>query len=112
MGPPRPGRKIVYTGDTRPTPEVEEASRGADLLIHDGSLDDGMADWAAETMHTTAGEAARLAERAGARRLVLTHISSRYSDDVGPLLEDARKHFPSVQIAEDLLKIEVKLRDL
>ena len=112
MGPPRPGRKIVYTGDTRPTPEVEEASRGADLLIHDGSLDDGMADWAAETMHTTAGEAARLAERAGARRLVLTHISSRYSDDVGPLLADARKHFPSVQIAEDLLKIEVKLRDL
>lgn len=111
MGPPRPGRTIIYTGDTRPTQEVEEASRGADLLIHDGSLDDGMADWAVETMHSTAGEAARIAERAGVRRLVLTHISSRYSDDVGPLIEDARRHFPGAQVAEDLLKIEVKLRD-
>jgi ribonuclease Z len=111
MGPARPGRKVVYTGDSRPTPEIEEASRGADLLIHDGSLDDEMADWAVETMHSTAGEAGELARRAGARKLVLTHISSRYSDDVGPLLADARRHFPDVVVAEDLMKIEVKLRD-
>ncbi|MGC9515883.1 ribonuclease Z, partial [Methanocrinis sp.] len=111
MGPARPGRKVVYTGDSRPTPEIEEASRGADLLIHDGSLGDEMADWAKETMHSTAGEAAELAERAGARRLVLTHISSRYSDDVGPLLADARRHFSDVVVAEDLMKVELKLRD-
>ncbi len=111
MGPARPGRKVVYTGDSRPTPEIEEASRGADLLIHDGSLDDEMADWAVETMHSTAGEAARLARRAGVRRLVLTHISSRYSDNVGPLLADARRHFQDVLVAEDLMKIEIKLRD-
>lgn len=111
MGPTRPGRKVVYTGDSRPTPEVEEASRDADILIHDGSLDDELADWAVETMHSTAGEAALLAERAGVRRLVLTHISSRYSDDVGTLLADARRHFSDVLVAEDLLKIEVKLRD-
>lgn len=111
MGPSRPGRKVVYTGDSRPTPEIEEASRGADLLIHDGSLGDEMGAWAVETMHSTAGEAAELAERAGVRKLVLTHISSRYSDDVGPLLADARRHFPEVLVAEDLMKIEVKLRD-
>jgi ribonuclease Z len=111
MGPARPGRKVVYTGDSRPTPEVEEASRDADLLIHDGSLDDEMGDWAVETMHSTAGEAGELAQRAGVRRLILTHISSRYSDDVGPLLADARRTFPDVLVAEDLLKIEVKLRD-
>jgi len=111
MGPSRAGRKVVYTGDSRPTMEIEEASRGADLLIHDGSLDDKMADWAMETMHSTAGEAAELARRAGVRRLVLTHISSRYSDDVGPLLADARRHFQEVLVAEDLMKIEIKLRD-
>ncbi|HPR66806.1 MAG TPA: ribonuclease Z, partial [Methanothrix sp.] len=111
MGPVRPGRKVVYTGDSRPTPEVEEASRDADLLIHDGSLDEELADWAVETMHSTAGEAALLAERAGARKLVLTHISSRYSDDVSPLLADARRHFSDVLVAEDLMKIELKLRD-
>jgi len=111
MGPARPGRKIVYTGDTRPVPEIEEASRGADLLIHDGSLADGMADWAIETMHSTAGEAAELAKRAGARILVLTHISSRYSDDVSSLLADARRHYQEVLVAEDLMKIDLKLRD-
>ncbi len=111
MGPARPGRKIVYTGDTRPVPEIEEASRGADLLIHDGSLDDGMADWALETMHSTAGEAALLAKRAEAKMLVITHISSRYSDEPGPLLGDARRHYPDALVAEDLMKIDVKLRD-
>jgi ribonuclease Z len=111
MGPARPGRKIVYTGDTRPVPEIEEASSGADLLIHDGSLDDGMADWALETMHSTAGEAALLAKRAGAKMLVITHISSRYSDEPGPILADARRHYPDALVAEDLMKIDVKLRD-
>ncbi|HII07942.1 MAG TPA: ribonuclease Z [Methanotrichaceae archaeon] len=111
MGPSRPGRKVVYTGDSRPTLEIEKASREADLLIHDGSLNDEMADWAVQTMHSTAGEAAELARRAGAKRLALTHISSRYSDDVSPLLADARRHFQDVLVAEDLMKIDIKLRD-
>jgi len=111
LGAPRPGRKIVYSGDTRPTNEIEEASRNADLLIHDGALADDMIDWAVETKHTTAGEAAALAARAGVRRLVLTHISSRYSEDTTPLLNDARKIFPETMIASDLMRIEVPLRD-
>jgi ribonuclease Z len=111
MGPMRPGRKIVYTGDTRPTKTIEEASRGADLLIHDGTLADDMADWALETKHSTAGEAARLAKSAGVGRLVLTHISSRYSMDTEPLLACAVRFFEDTVVAEDLMKIEVRLRE-
>jgi len=111
MGPPRPGRKVVYTGDSRPVEEVEKASQGADLLIHDGSLADEMSEWAIETMHSTSGEAAQLAKRAKVRKLVLTHISSRYSDNTAPLLEDALHHFPDTVVARDLMKVDIKLRD-
>lgn len=111
MGSPRPGRKIVYTGDTRPCRTVEAASRGADLLIHDCALADDMADWARETKHSTAGEAAQLARRADVRQLVLTHISSRYSEDISQLLKDARAVFEKTLVAEDLMTMEIRLRD-
>ncbi|MFB3765499.1 MAG: ribonuclease Z [Methanotrichaceae archaeon] len=111
MGQPRPGRKIVYTGDTRPCKSVELASNNADLLIHDGALAEDMADWARETRHSTAGEAAQLAKRASVRKLVLTHISSRYSENVSPLLADARRFFENTIIADDLMEIELRLRD-
>jgi ribonuclease Z len=111
MGSPRPGRKIVYSGDTRPCPEVEAASKDADLLIHDCAMADDLLSWAEQTLHSTAGEAAALAARAGARKLALTHISSRYSEDVRPLLADAKKHLDDVTVAEDLMKIDIPLRE-
>jgi ribonuclease Z len=111
MGPRRPGRKIVYTGDTRPCRSIELASRDADLLIHDGALADEMAQWAKETKHSTAREAAVVAKSANVQQLVLTHISSRYSEDTSPLLKDARAVFERTLIAEDLMKLELKLRD-
>jgi ribonuclease Z len=111
MGPQRPGRKIVYTGDTRPCRSIEVASRDADLLIHDGALADEMAQWARETKHSTAREAALVAKNANVRQLVLTHISSRYSEDSSPLLKDARDVFENTLVAEDLMKLELKLRD-
>jgi ribonuclease Z len=111
MGPPRQGRKIVYTGDTRPCQSVEAASRGADLLIHDGSLAKEMNDWAQETRHSTAEEAAELAKRAGVKQLVLTHISSRYSEDISPLIEESRLIFEKTVVAEDLMSIEIQLTD-
>lgn len=110
MGIPRPGRTIVYTGDTRPCKAVLEASRDADLLIHDGSFADEMADWAEESMHSTAGEVAALAKEAGVRKLVLTHISSRYTDDVEPILKDSKKVFENVIVAEDLMELEIPYR--
>lgn len=111
MGPARPGRKVVYTGDTRPCISVETASRGADMLIHDGALGNDMASWAKETKHSTAGEAAEVARRAGVRQLIITHVSSRYSEDTSPLLKDARSIFEKTLIAEDLMTMEIRLRD-
>ena len=110
VGEPRPGRTIIYTGDTRPCEAVLEASRNADLLIHDGSFADEMADWAEESMHSTAGEVAALAKEAGVRQLVLTHISSRYSDDVEPIINDSKKIFENVIVAEDLMELEIPFR--
>jgi len=111
MGSPRPGRKLVYTGDTRPCRSVEIASQGADLLIHDCALASDMASWARDTKHSTAGEAAQVARNSGVRQLVLTHISSRYSEDSSQLLRDARSIFERSIVAEDLMKIELRLRD-
>lgn len=111
MGEPRPGRKIVYTGDTRPCKSIELASNNADLLIHDGALAEDMADWARETKHSTAGEAAQLASRANVKKLVLTHISSRYSENTSPLLAEAKRFFENTCIANDLMEMEIRLRD-
>jgi ribonuclease Z len=79
VGDPRPGRTIVYTGDTRPCNGVREAAEGADLLIHDSMFDDERRERAVETAHSTAREAAEVARDAGVTRLALTHISSRYA---------------------------------
>jgi len=110
MGPSRPGRTIVYTGDTRPCESILKASGDADLLIHDCSFSDEMKDWAEESGHSTAGEVATLAKKAGVRKLVLTHISSRYTDDVGPILTDSKRIFENLIVAEDLMDIEIPFK--
>lgn len=110
VGPPRPGRKVVYTGDTRPTRRTVEIARGADLLIHDATFADDEADRARATNHSTAREAAEVARRAGVLRLVLTHISSRYSEDPRPLEREAREVFPGAVVANDGMVIEVPYR--
>jgi len=111
VGRPRRGRKVVYSGDTRPCSGVFVASNKADLLIHDSTFADDMLDWAKKTQHSTAGEAASLASLANAYQLVLTHISSRYSDDTSQLLEDAKKEFGNVCIATEFMEIEIPYRD-
>ena len=111
VGPGRPGRKLVYSGDTRPCESLAKESEGADLLIHDGTLADELHDWALETKHTTAGEAAQLAKKAGVKQLVLTHISSRYSESTELLLRDAKNIFENVKIAQEFMEIEIQLSD-
>jgi len=106
--PPRPGRRIVYSGDTRPYPGMVELARGADLLIHEATFSHELQERAAEDGHTTAREAAEVAREAGAKRLALVHISSRYYDPE-VLLEEARQVFEDVFVAEDLMEIEVPL---
>ena len=113
LGPPRPGRKIVYTGDTRPCESVVEASRGADLLIHDSSMSEEVKQYAIEYMHSTALEAAEVAKEAGVRKLILTHISARYSDleSAKRLEEEAKRVFENVEVAKELMTVEVRYRD-
>jgi ribonuclease Z len=107
VGPPRPGRKLVITGDTRPCAATIEAAQGADLLVHEATFGEEEAARALETQHATAKEAAQVAKMAGVRRLVLTHLSARYSRDAAPLLDEARAVFPETTVAKDGMLVEV-----
>ncbi|MBI3325290.1 MAG: ribonuclease Z [Nitrospinae bacterium] len=80
LGPPKPGRRIAYCLDTRPCPAAAMLARNADLLLYDSTLAAEQEQDAAAKGHSTSLQAAVLAKEAGAKRLVLTHISSRYSD--------------------------------
>jgi ribonuclease Z len=108
VGQLRRGRKIVYSGDTRPFDGLVKLAKNADLLIHDATLDDSLAERANEEGHSTPSQAAETALKAKAKRLVLNHISARYRDPE-ILLEQAREIFPDTVVAEDFMHIEVPL---
>ena len=110
MGSPRPGRKIVYTGDTRPFKGFAKLAADSDMVIHDATLDDALAENAAEDGHSTPSQAAEEAGKAKAKQLVLTHISARYVD-AGLLLEQAQKVFKNTVVAEDFMVLELPLLD-
>jgi ribonuclease Z len=105
MGEARPGRTIVISGDTAPCVATAEASRGADLLVHDASFAEEEAQRGAETGHATAGQAAAIAREAGVKLLALVHISSRYH--VKAVLEEAREVFEPTVAPRDFDLIEV-----
>jgi ribonuclease Z len=110
VGPPRPGRSFVYTGDTRPCAATREAAAGADLLVHEATFGDDEAQRAQATGHSTARQAAEVASSAGVLRLALTHFSPRYADDPRALEREARAVFPETVAAYDGLVIEVPYR--
>jgi ribonuclease Z len=107
VGPRRSGRRITYTGDTRPCDATVMAAERCDLLVHEATFAEEEAVRALETGHSTAREAADIACRAGAKQLVLTHFSARYSRDARELEEEARAVFPNVVAARDGMEIEV-----
>lgn len=107
VGPARRGRRIVYTGDTRPCRETVEVATDADVLIHDATFGEDEADRARATRHATAREAATVAKRANVKALYLTHISSRYAESPRELELEARRVHRRSNVAYDGLQVEV-----
>jgi ribonuclease Z len=105
IGPDRPGRKLVISGDTRPTELLAVAAHEADVLVHEATFTDEEAQRARETGHTTAREAATLARDAQVRLLALTHLSTRYGGR--EVRDEARAVFPGALVPRDFDTIEV-----
>ncbi|MFW5903955.1 MAG: ribonuclease Z [Candidatus Saliniplasma sp.] len=106
VGAPRRGKKIVYTGDTRPSVEICDAARDSNILIHDATLESEMSDMALERGHSSVRHAAEAAKKAGVDRLFLFHMSPRYESTKG-LLDEAREIFKETTIPSDLSEYEL-----
>lgn len=111
VGPSRPGRRIVFSGDTRPCEATVAAANGADLLMHEATFADEEGPRAIETGHSTSREAAEVAAKAGVKQLALTHLSARYSLNASELLGEAREVFDNSLVARDGMEIDVPFAD-
>ncbi len=111
IGPVQPGHRVAYSGDTRPCASEDGAVAGADVIIHECTYMDSESAQAREHFHTTARQAATVAAGAGARYLILTHISNRY-DDREEVLGEAREVFPETYMAEDMELFELSASGL
>jgi ribonuclease Z len=105
VGEPRPGRRIVLSGDTAPCQAVEVLAHGADVLVHEATFLSDERARARETGHSTAAQAAELAREAGVRLLALTHLSTRYFPR--DVRDEARAIFPDTVVPRDFDAIEV-----
>ena len=114
-GPPRPGRKVVVSGDTGYAPDLVAFAQNADALVHEATYANAEAVLADRAAHSTAGVAAQVAREANVRRLILTHFSARYDGESGPqiadLLADAREGFPETLAAHDFMRVAVPRSD-
>lgn len=110
MGLPRKGRKIVYSGDTRPFKAFIEFAADADLVIHEATFDDALSEKAELDGHSTPSQAGLQAKKAKAKKLVLTHISARYVN-TELLLKQAQKVIKNTLVAEDFMALELPLPD-
>lgn len=110
LGPPRRGRKIVYTGDSMPTAELIALAKGADVLIHDATSDAALEEKANRYGHSSSRQAAEVAKAADVGLLVLTHLSPRYEDPAS-IFNDAKAVFERVMVAEDFAETEIPYPD-
>jgi ribonuclease Z len=107
LGEARRGRKVVLTGDTAPCDMTRAVAHRADLLVHEATFIEEDAERAAETSHSTALAAARLAAEAEVQMLALTHVSPRYSG--GELRDEARQAFQNAIVPRDFDAVEIPL---
>jgi ribonuclease Z len=107
VGPKQPGRKVTYSGDTIPCENLIELGKKSDIIIHEATFSKDLSDIAGEKMHSTSVDAALDAIKMEAKQLILTHISSRYQEDVIKLLDDAKEIFPNTILAIDLMRVSL-----
>ncbi|WP_310392278.1 ribonuclease Z [Hymenobacter sp.] len=105
-GPAPTPRRYAFFSDTLYTPALADLIRGADLLYHEATFLDEMKERAAQTHHSTARQAAQLAQAAGVQRLLLGHFSSRYKA-LEPLLDEGRQVFPNAELALEGLVVSL-----
>ena len=105
-GPVPTPRRYAFFSDTLYTPALAELIRGADLLYHEATFLEDLRERAAQTHHSTARQAAQLAELAGVKRLLLGHFSSRYKA-LEPLLHEAQEVFPTAELATEGLTVSL-----
>ena len=105
VGPERPGRKLVLSGDTAPCEMLRVAAHEADVLVHEATFTDEEHERALQTGHSTARQAAELAREADVRLLVLTHVSTRYAG--GEIRDEARATFERTEVPRDFDSVEV-----
>lgn len=99
LDPPEP-RAYAFCSDTAPSEAVAEAVRGVDLLYHEATFTNEHAEEAAFAYHSTAAQAAEIAQKGGVGKLILGHFSGRYADSTQHLAE-ARAVFPHTDAAEE-----------
>ncbi|HWE14933.1 MAG TPA: ribonuclease Z [Solirubrobacteraceae bacterium] len=107
LGPPRPGRKLVLSGDTRPCETLRVAAHGADVLVHEATFAEEERVRAADNGHSTAVQAATVAREAEVRMLALNHVSMRHP--IAQLRDEARAVFPATVVPRDFDTIEIPL---
>jgi ribonuclease Z len=95
----------VLAGDTAPCEATRAYAHGADLLVHEATFLEDEAERAAETMHSTARQAAEVAAAAAVNLLALTHVSPRYGG--GELREEASEVFPRTVVPRDFDRVEL-----
>src|ERR687894_149505 len=109
VGPARRGRKIGISGDTRPTDKLARFFKECDVLVFESTYSRDKQEKAIENGHSTAAEAATIAKKAEANKLLLTHFSARY-DETSLLVKEASAIHYNVEAAEDLKVVKILYR--
>ncbi|WP_446663207.1 ribonuclease Z [Geobacillus sp. CCR] len=108
VGPPQKGRIVAVLGDTRFCEAAIELARDADVVVHEATFAAAEQRLAHDYFHSTTTDAAEVARRAGAKRLILTHISSRYQGEAAlQLVAEARSVFPNTELAVDFASFSI-----
>jgi len=110
LGPSRPGFKLAYCADTRPCEQTVELARDGDILVHEATYPAGEEQLAHRRGHSTAADAARCAREADVERLILTHISQRYTH-LERFRDGAAEIFPATEVARDLRELDLERRE-